>query len=460
MRQHAAELPSEMGQLLRAHPASAGESREMPRLLLSFADLFSVEASFVLFLFAGRYKNLPELRGFPIDFTLLFLTATFCLVAWAVVSGRMRPIPLSSPVLLMISFSAFAVASLFWSSMDQRNVEKLTHFLLLASPSFFVAHLSAQDKPRRERLLRWLLWFSAAILMYYVYYRWILGINLADKQGEDYANNYIEYNSHANIVFILFVSLAVFGSPPPKQLAIAIVGACAALFALLTIGGRGPLALALLAIPFLAIGLLLRARGGLPRLARLLGHACAVTGVAVLGYMVLVQSEGSSAAWEELRTLDRFEMQLSHESTDSMDVRLEAQEYAFEKWLEQPVTGWGFGEFRIHSDLDYPHNLLLEILMEMGLVGAFLFFSVCAVAIIDCVRMARDGTSNFVDATIALLFLTQLVSHLTVQGYLGDDRIFLAFIGLAIGSRSGALEQIQSVRPRKIARQSSSAGED
>jgi hypothetical protein len=37
------------------------------------AEFFSIEASFVLFVFAGRFKMLPELRSFPVDFTLLFV---------------------------------------------------------------------------------------------------------------------------------------------------------------------------------------------------------------------------------------------------------------------------------------------------------------------------------------------------------------------------------------------------
>src|SRR5260221_10944687 len=136
-------LPTARG----AGAAAAGPS---PHLFPRLGDLFSIEASFVLFLFAGRYKTLPELRGFPIDFTLLFFAATLCLMVWAIVSGRIKPLPLSLPVVLMISFSALAAVSLFLSSIDQRNVDKILRFLLLTSASFFAAYIFALDRTRRE----------------------------------------------------------------------------------------------------------------------------------------------------------------------------------------------------------------------------------------------------------------------------------------------------------------------
>src|SRR5229473_2737309 len=228
------------GGLPTAGGVHATEASLSPRVLPSLADLFSIEASFVLFLFAGRYKGLPELRGFPIDFTLLFFAATLCLMAWASASGRIKPLPLDLPVVLMISFSALAAISLFWSSIDQRNVDKMLRFLLLTSTSFFAAYILAQEKIRCERLLRVLVGLSCAILLYYAYYRYVLGVDMSDpalggRVPED-ANNYLEYNAHAAILFILFLSLAVFGSL--KQLGGAIVGACTSLFGLVTIGGR------------------------------------------------------------------------------------------------------------------------------------------------------------------------------------------------------------------------------
>jgi O-antigen ligase len=336
---------------------------------------------------------------------------------------------------------------LFWSSIDYLNVDKMVRFLLLTSASFFTAHMLGQDKDRRERLLRCIAWFSFVLLLYYAYYRCVLGVELRDKEGEVYANNYLEYGNHACILFIIFLSLAIFGSP--KRLGIAIIGAGAALFALVAIGGRGPFTLALLAIPLLGFGLLLRSRGVLERLTRLVVFVSALIVIAVVGYMAFVQLQEPSAMWEQLHTLDRYQAQLLGDDTHSVDARLDGQRDAFRQWLEKPILGWGIGEFRVqHNFLIDPHNLGLEILMEVGIVGAFLFFSVCALAVMDCVRMAHEGTFRWFDAAIVLLFLTELFLHLTVEGYLADDRIFFAYLGLAIGLRRGVERRAHAVRQR------------
>src|SRR5258708_12076232 len=107
----------------------------------------------------------------------------------------------------------------------------------------------AQDQSRRERLLRILAWLSCAIVTYYVYYRYVLGIDMQPGSGRIPAdsNNYLEYNAHASILFIIFIALAVFGSW--KQMCAALAGAGAMLFLLATIGGPRPPPLPLPPIP-------------------------------------------------------------------------------------------------------------------------------------------------------------------------------------------------------------------
>src|SRR5262249_28758071 len=164
----------------------------------------------------------------------------------------------------------------------------------------------------------------------------------------------------AGILFMTFLSLGVLGSK--GQLSAAIVGCGVALFALMTIGGRGPLAQALLAVPLLAVILLMCPQRRSLRLGRLLVLLSALVASAMIGYALLVQFQGEDEAAQQFYTLDRYEMQLSGEHTDSMDERLEAQGFALRQWEARPFFGWGMGEFRIQdSYLEYPHNLLLEI---------------------------------------------------------------------------------------------------
>jgi hypothetical protein len=356
------------------------------RFMLSgrMREVFSCETCFALFLVSGRIKGLPELRSVPIDLTLLFLALTWCVLGWEIVSGRLKPLRFMLPVVLMLLFCEYAAFSVFWSSLDAINIDKLSRFLLLTAFSFFAACILGQDQVRRRRLVIALFWLSLGIVFYYLYYRYVLGIDTMsqywiDKNSEG-GDNYLEYGSHASIVFMVLLPIAVFGSW--RQTVFAAVGASVALFALLA----------------------------------------------------------------QFHTLHRYQAEFSGESTGSLDLRAEGRAFAFRQWLASPVFGWGIGQFRVEDTvLMYPHNVPLEILMEMGLVGACLFFGIPAAALAQCWTIVRQASTRWPDIAMVLLFVISLCWELTVAGYLADDRIFFAYLGMVIGTIA-AVQKVREAR--------------
>ncbi|WP_448189517.1 O-antigen ligase family protein [Azospirillum sp. sgz301742] len=399
-------------------------------------DVLSIEASYILFIFAGRYKMLPEFRSFPLDFTFLFFALTLALIVWAVFARRLKAPELDAPNVLMMAFCALSVVSVFWSSVEPRNVDKAWRFILLGASSYFFVVVLAQEAQRRERLVRLMIGFSVALLVYYATYRWVIGIDERELYftGRIQGNNYLEYGDHAGILFFAGLATVVYG--PTKWRLAAIGAAVAALFALMTIGARGPMLFAFLGVPLTVVGLMLCRRVFARGMKRLLVLLAVLFAMAWAGYVALVAIQGAEGASAQLYTVTRMTLQLSNENTHSLDVREEARDLAYRRWLEQPILGWGMGEFRVQHSLEYPHNLSLEILMEMGLAGAVLFFPLLGIAVVTCIRVARRESMGWVDAAIVLMFLTDFLSHTTVQGYLPDDRIYFAYLGLVIGMRS------------------------
>ncbi|MGF7174867.1 O-antigen ligase family protein [Azospirillum doebereinerae] len=398
--------------------------------------LFSIETSFILFLVAGRYKALPEFQSFPVDPTLLFFVLTLGLIVHKCAMGQLKPMPLDAPGLLMLAFCAYGFVSVYWSSLEPKNVDKAWRFVMVSVSGYFLASVLAQEQERRERMVLLMIAFSGALLLYYAYFRWVVGIDIYELEntGRIRGNNYLEYGTHAAYVFYGCLALTVYG--PRRWLAAGIAGGVASLFLLAFIGARGPLVFSLLGIPLAGAALFLNLRrlgAGVRRLALLL---LVLAVLAWVGYGALVAVKGFAAASEELYTIERLSLQLSNESTSSLDVRSAGRDLAFRRWLEQPLFGWGMGEFRLqYSVLDYPHNLLLEVLMEMGLVGAVLFIPTQIIALFVCFRVVRDPVCGWIDMAIVLKFVTDFVSHLSVEGYLGDNRIYFALLALAIGLR-------------------------
>ena len=80
---------------------------------------------------------------------------------------------------------------------------------------------------------------------------------------------------------------------------------------------------------------------------------------------------------------------------------------AWDMFTEAPLIGYGFGSFGIYySGLDgniYPHNLVLEILSELGLIGLFIF-------LLFCVFLLKSSTL----ALRSLFYLVCLYAFLNV----------------------------------------------
>jgi hypothetical protein len=116
------------------------------------------------------------------------------------------------------------------------------------------------------------------------------------------------------------------------------------------------------------------------------------------------------------------------------------------------LLGWGIGAFQVHDDfLKDPHNLPAELLMETGLIGLMLFAVPAIFAALAGLQMLRDPRSGWADMAIALMALTSLLSELTVEGSIGEDRILFCVMGLVIGyqaARGRSAHQAGGAVPR------------
>ncbi|MBV8358974.1 MAG: O-antigen ligase family protein [Deltaproteobacteria bacterium] len=393
-----------------------------------------MEGAFVLFLYSGRFKTIPQLQVIPADVTVLLLLMTALGTVYLILTRKARLPPINAISVLMLLFTEFAIASVFWSSLAEVNIESVSRFTFLTSTSFFVASILSQDSERRQRVVRLIALVSFGILLYYLYQRFVVGISSDPQSGwfDSTANGvtYMEYGDQTCLLFIICLALAVFGSW--TQWWCGSVGLCATASMLTIIGGRGSLVFAILSIPLLVLCLLVRRARTPGHLGRLLALLTVLCCFGVVGYATLVS--GSDLEKSEFSTLQRMDTQLSGEDTHSMDGRVRGRAKAFSEWLQRPLTGWGIAEFEVQdSYLRYPHQLLLQVLMETGIIGAVLFFGAVAKAVFVCLQIFRDGLASWVDAALVLIFLTDVALNLTVEGNLAEDRIFLGYLGVIVG---------------------------
>ena len=396
----------------------------------------SFEILFLLFVFAGHYKEMSELDWFPVDLTAFMFVVSG---AAALFLGSMRVNLVSvlkdEGFILFLLFLLWTAISILWSSFAEFNKLKLLHTATLLSWSFLGCYLFvSRDLARTKVFIVGLVVLSVGLIAYWAYYRFVLGLVEEEEGGAFHVATYLTYAYHAQYLVAVVAALAI-ASRRPVSVLLSLLGLLAIWGVMLLIGGRGPLVFSILLFP-LALGIVLVHRHSRRYRFRFLTLPLGL--LAVFGLLIVLSSWASPGLFEQLSeeatTLQRLQGYERSELNDSFSGRLHAQQFALDRWFEAPIFGWGVGEFHLlYGVWRYPHNLFLEILMEEGVVGFALLLGLAVVAVIRAWRLWPRDRANWVAMAIVLLFLGELASRATVQGFLPDERALFAFLGLVLG---------------------------
>lgn len=124
---------------------------------------------------------------------------------------------------------------------------------------------------------------------------------------------------------------------------------------------------------------------------------------------------------------------------------------AFGAFAQHPLFGIGTGGFgALNPTEPYPHNILLEVAVELGIVGALLIVGIVvgAAARLVAVWRAAEGRDRLDAAVIITLFITALVNAL-FSGAIEDNREIWVWGGLGLGmSARLAATRLRSPRYR------------
>jgi len=106
--------------------------------------------------------------------------------------------------------------------------------------------------------------------------------------------------------------------------------------------------------------------------------------------------------------------------------RLDAYWISFEMFKERPIEGWGFGGFRNNNfgglayDIKYPHNIFIEFLVELGIIG-LIFFLWLLYLIISSIKFSPVLVFIFLFTVWLALFSKDIPSNTMLW-------VFLSFI--------------------------------
>jgi len=128
--------------------------------------------------------------------------------------------------------------------------------------------------------------------------------------------------------------------------------------------------------------------------------------------------------------------------------RLDYYQSAISLWTKRPVFGHGIGAWPILVGLPdsqaYPHNIILEILVELGVFGLTLFTIVFLFALrqFGSLRTIRNDPWRLL---ILMLFFHAVVNAM-VSGDISDNRLLYGILGLMalpqrMDSSDGAIKE-------------------
>ena len=391
----------------------------------------------MLFFWAGRYKAIPQLTGFPIDLTLFFLVASLA-AALVVVFREVDAIRATrdKAVVFYILFLLWIVATYFWSSQLNENKEKLTYTLTLLTWSFLGTYIIvSSSEERARRFVGLIMVFSVAMILYWFYIKFALGIDINNSESPIVGPNYLGYGENALCLYLGFFALAL----KYRKLSVVFlstIGMAVMLLIMMSLGGKGPLLLALLAPVIMVPWILMKNGMGVtfPKIIQIILIASVLLALALFA-MSLLSQDFLETARGHMRTLDRLFGSLGQSDFgDSASSRLDGQRLALNHWFQEPLFGWGIGEYSvIDGFLRYPHNLALEILMELGLIGFWLFIGLTVLALFRTWRLWPHDFSNWTTMVMSMLFIILILSRLTFQGYLPDERFLFTLAGFLLG---------------------------
>lgn len=404
-----------------AQQDSAESTPEFPIRSL-FSALFSFESFFVLFLLAGKYKADPRFHWVPVDLTALFFALSIVsgmLVLWR--RGMRVPRGSTGLVFSFLCFTGFAAASLIWTPGWVYASQKVFYIATLVLWSLVAcAFIIAYD---RQRLIRffgmlvvasvWFAWESSRPLLY------------GGSAGRIHAlgTSYLGLGQTIGLGTLVVVVYLLFGKGTLVVKAMSSVLLFMFIGILGFLGGRGPLLATLVSVSTpLFLGML--PTGDQLQVKR---YSIVMLGVLIACGVLLMWLYSRFSAVGLDRLIHVFG------NIDSMS-RTSFYKDAVDFWLSSPLLGNGIGAWPVLRNMGdfqlYPHNMILEILVELGLVGLVLYGGTLFLALTHLGSLNSIARSPW-RLLILMCFLNVFLNAM-FSGDISDNREVFAMLGLMV----------------------------
>lgn len=381
-------------------------------------DFFSTVFSFnffkifiyFLFVFSGSIKWIP----FPIDFTLFFGVLCVVVLFFEIKTITIfrkevyNQISIIFLLMLLFAFSNFYTVSYVYS--DKKNEAMLLNFFTVLYPLLAFKNVIFKELQR----LMYVIGIFTICILFYVYFTITFIIFFDKTQSVENLPTYLAVGIMLSACFVFSLS-----SKPTISV---IVYRLIILFLLTQLGGRGPLFNLILSLCIYYVLNLKNLK---------FNYKVVLSFTAAILVMVFYLDNIIELVLENVN-VDRFNMVKASSEDGSVLYRVFVMKRGLETFYEHPFTGLGIGSSGIaltgEDQVEFPHNLIVESLMELGILGGLLYLGIYIYFFIYHLKYIRKDKKLLIMYIVSLLFFLEDMK----SGSFDSWRISLMWISLYV----------------------------
>lgn len=395
--------------------------------------LCSFETVFVAVLFVGLLKEDHRFSGLPIDLTVGAAAINLFQGLYILIMRRRTMSKFALFVLTgMLLFVAWVLLSLVWTPSASYGPDKAIRIAVLGVWAYIGAGIIiGGDLERKKRfytsILIFAMWMAAESIVLY--------LSISPRRALDtFGGHYIGIGRTLGYgICIATIWLITSKAAVTRLLHLALMGSF--VFVTMVAGARGPVLATLLALIVPAMNVRALIQGRLSRAyKRYAAFAIAALAILPMALAIIISTNESTA------TLRRFEVLFTQEGGgSSASGRTSRFMHAVDQIAKSPLVGGGIGSFPVQMGAadarEYPHNIVLELLAELGTVGFALWL---APFLIVLWRLTLQGLGNISTGsgtrTLAVMFLVGSTANAMISGDIDSNRMIFVSLGLVVGS--------------------------
>lgn len=393
---------------------------------------------FALFLMSGYFK---EAFNLSVNLTFVFFVMSIGIAFlrlykhWIYSKKHNITVLINKKVLLhsllFITFLCIILISNFYTTSINYSLEKTLKFSTITAWAFFGVYFLITNKKGLKDFLKSLATIALAMSIYSV-------IGLGEVAGAKSGfisvagDNYLGLGRATGLGAIILILLYMTKKTNVLMKMVIILSVLIILFALFSSGSRMPL-LSFIFVFFSAFVFSVKVKNGMIYLRK--GFKT-LSFFSIIGIVSFIGLASTGVFDTVIRRIGILFTETS--GGTSAEGRIERYQIAYEVWKNNPILGTGIGSFPIHYKgidiVDYPHNIFLELLSEMGLVGLLLFTILILYPVLNLVRNRnRLVFLNPENLTVLFCFLF-LFLNANITGDINDNRLLFTFTSLTLST--------------------------